>query len=121
MEIAFISLHFVATLERSDLVLPLSAVLVSSRGRISCEFIMSNLRKNFPFLKKIELIQSSIHITQEKYDVIFTTEKELDYIYINPMLDQKNLENIRHQLRLIQQNHEHLPLIQKKKRIFKSQ
>ncbi|WP_200411988.1 PRD domain-containing protein, partial [Virgibacillus salexigens] len=35
MEIAFISLHFVATLERSDLVLPLSAVLVSSRGRIS--------------------------------------------------------------------------------------
>lgn len=51
MEIAFISLHFVATLERSDLVLPLSAVLVSSRGRISCEFIMSNLRKNFPFLK----------------------------------------------------------------------
>ena len=103
MEIAFISLHFVATLERSDLVLPLSAALVSSRGRISCEFIMSNLRKNFPFLKKIELIQSSIHITQEKYDVIFTTEKELDYLYINPMLDQKNLENIRHQLRLIQQ------------------
>ncbi|MDU7038313.1 MAG: PRD domain-containing protein, partial [Lactococcus lactis] len=52
MEITFVTLHFVSTLERSDLVLPLRSALVSNRGRISCEFVMSNLRKNFPFLKK---------------------------------------------------------------------
>ncbi|MCE2141998.1 PRD domain-containing protein, partial [Streptococcus thermophilus] len=47
MEITFVTLHFVSTLERSDLVLPLRSALVSNRGRISCEFVMSNLRKNF--------------------------------------------------------------------------
>ncbi|MBD4919482.1 transcription antiterminator, partial [Xanthomonas citri pv. citri] len=77
------------------LVLPLRSALVSNRGRISCEFVMSNLRKNFPFLKKIDLIQNSVKVVKSQYDVIFTTEKEFDYLYINPMLDQKNLDNIR--------------------------
>lgn len=89
MEITFVTLHFVSTLERSDLVLPLRSALVSNRGRISCEFVMSNLRKNFPFLKKIDLIQNSVKVVKSQYDVIFTTEKEFDYLYINPMLDQK--------------------------------
>ncbi|MCL2114087.1 MAG: transcription antiterminator [Streptococcaceae bacterium] len=103
MEFAFVTLHFVATLERSDLVLPLRAALVSSRGRISCEFLMSSLRKNFPFLKKIDLIQSSTKFDKNLYDVIFTTEKELDYIYVSRTLEQKNLDDIRHKLRTIQQ------------------
>jgi mannitol operon transcriptional antiterminator len=103
MEFAYVTLHFVATLERSDLVLPLTAALVTSRGRISCEFLMSNLRKNFPFLKKIKLVQSSSKVDSSKYDVIFTTEKALDYLYVNRNLEQKNLDDIRHQLRTIQQ------------------
>lgn len=103
MEFAFVTLHFVATLERSDLVLPLRAALVSSRGRISCEFLMSSLRKNFPFLKKIDLIQSSTKFDQSQYDVVFTTEKELDYLYVSRTLEQKNLDDIRHKLRSIQQ------------------
>ena len=104
VEFAFVTLHFVATLERSDLVLPLRAALVTSRGRISCEFLMSSLRKNFPFLRKIDLIQSSKSVDKNQYDVIFTTEKELDYLYVSRDLDQKNLDEIRHKLRIIQQN-----------------
>lgn len=65
---------------------------------------MSSLRKNFPFLKKIELIQPSSNFDMEKYDVIFTTEKNLDYIYVNRVLEQKNLDDVRHKLRYTQQN-----------------
>lgn len=104
IEFAYVTLHFVATLERSDLVRPLRAALVTSEGLISCEFLMSDLRKNFPFLKKIELIQSSMKFEKSKYDVIFTTEKELDYLYVSRMMDQKNLDGLRQKLREIQQN-----------------
>lgn len=104
METAFITLHFVATLERSDLVLPLRTALVTSRGRISCEFLISNLRKNYPFLKKIDIIQSSVNFDKTHYDVIFTTEKGSDYIYINHTIEQKNLDDIRRKLRVIQQS-----------------
>lgn len=105
MEIAFVTLHFVATLERSDLVLPLRTALVTSRGRISCEFLVSDLRKNFPFLKKIDIIQTSVKFDKSQYDAIFTTEKDLDYIYVNRTLEQNNLDEIRHKLREIQQTH----------------
>ncbi|WP_285140630.1 BglG family transcription antiterminator [Lactococcus petauri] len=102
-DIAFVTLHFVATLERSDLVLPLTAAIVTSRGRISCEFLISHLKKNFPFLKRIDIIQLSEIPNLEHYDVVFTTEKELNYIYVSRILDQKNTDDIRHQLRVIQQ------------------
>ena len=102
-DIAFVTLHFVATLERSDLVLPLTAAIVTSRGRISCEFLISHLKKNFPFLKRIDIIQMSEIPDLAHYDVVFTTEKELDYIYVSRILDQKNTDDIRHQLRVIQQ------------------
>lgn len=104
MEISYVTLHFVATLERSDLVLPLRAALITSRGRISCELLISSLRKNFPFLKKIDLIQPSASFDKKQYDVIFTTERNLDYIYVNRTLEQKNLDTLRRQLRNIQQN-----------------
>ncbi|MDR2977115.1 MAG: helix-turn-helix domain-containing protein [Streptococcaceae bacterium] len=104
MEVAFVSLHFAATLERSDAVLPLSAALVTSRGHISCEFLISSLRKNFPFLKRIDIIQTSASFDKSMYDAIFTTEKELDYIYIDRSFEQKNLDVIRHQLREIQRH-----------------
>ncbi len=103
MEIAFVTLHFVATLERSDLVLPLRAALVTNRGLISYELLISSLRKNFPFLKKIDIIQTSVNFDKTQYDAVFTTEKELDYIYVNRTLEQKNLDEIRHKLRMIQQ------------------
>ena len=103
-EVAFVALHFLATLERSDLVMPLRAALVTSRGFISCEFLMSNLKKNFPFLRKIDLIQTTQDFDKSYYDAVFTTEKELDYIYVNLNLEHKNLDEIRHQLRMIQQN-----------------
>ena len=104
VEVAFVTLHFAATLERSDLVLPLRAALVTTYGRISCELLISSLRKNFPFLKKIDLIQPSSSFDKKTYDVILTTEKNLDYLYVNRTLDQKNLDDLRHQLRNIQQN-----------------
>jgi mannitol operon transcriptional antiterminator len=104
MEIAFVSLHFAATLERSDAVLPLSAALVTSRGRVSCEFLISSLRKNFPFLRKIDIIQTSAAFDKSLYDAVFTTEKDLDYIYIERALEPKNLDSIRHQLREIQRH-----------------
>ncbi|PCR99156.1 BglG family transcription antiterminator [Lactococcus fujiensis] len=105
MEVAFVTMHFVATLERSDLVFPLRSALVTNRGWISCELLMSSLRKNFPFLKKIDLIQPSFDFDKTRYDVIFTTETNLeDYIYVNRTLEQNNLDEIRHKLRAIQQN-----------------
>ncbi|GBG97330.1 BglG family transcription antiterminator [Lactococcus termiticola] len=103
MEIAYVALHFASTLERSDSVLPLRAALVSSRGRISCELIMSNLKKNFPYLKRIDFIQSSADFNEGQYDVIFTTEKESSYIYVNRMPSGSELDQLRRRLRKIQQ------------------
>jgi len=109
IEIAFISLEFLEMINDSNAKLLLRAALVSDYGKISCEFIIGKLRKNFPFLKEIDLISNVNHATNQKYDVVFTTEKELDYLYINPILDQNNLENIRVQLRLIQNKIKRLP------------
>ncbi|KST92908.1 Mannitol operon activator BglG family [Lactococcus lactis subsp. lactis] len=109
IETAFISLEFLEKINDSNAKLLLRAALVSDYGRISCEFIIGKLRKNFPFLKEIDLISNVNHATSQKYDVVFTTEKELEYLYINPILDQNNLENIRVQLRLIQNKIKRLP------------
>ena len=57
-------------------------------------------------------------VVKSQYDVIFTTEKEFDYLYINPMLDQKNLDDIRHQLRHIQQKSRTLTIDSKEQRNF---
>jgi len=103
MEIAYVALHFASTLERSDAVLPLKAALVSSRGRISCELIMSNLKKNFPYLKRIDFVQTSGDYDEASYDVIFTTEKDNDYIYVNRMTSGQDLDKLRRTLRKIQQ------------------
>ena len=102
-ENALVSLHFAATLERSNLVLPLRAALVTSRGRISCEFLISNLRKNFPFLQKIEILQLSQKLDNSLYDAIFTTEENLPYIYVDRVLTQHSLDEMRRRLRRIQQ------------------
>ena len=54
-------------------------------------------------MKRIDIIQLSEIPNLEHYDVVFTTEKELNYIYVSRILDQKNTDDIRHQLRVIQQ------------------
>lgn len=107
-EISFVTMHFVATLERSDLVMPLTACIVSVYGRISCELLINNLQKNFPFLKQIDIMQPSTKFDPNQYDVIFTTEHHLDYIYVDRYLQQKNLDDLRHRLRDIQQNGQHV-------------
>jgi mannitol operon transcriptional antiterminator len=103
-EIAYVSLHFAATLERSDLVLPLKAALITSRGRVFSEFLISNLRVNFPALKEIDIIQTSEKWVPDFYDVIFTTEDSKDYVQVSRVLSTEKLDEIRHLLRTIQQN-----------------
>lgn len=101
-EIAYITLHFVATLERSDLVLPLKALLLTDRGRIYSEFLVTNLKKNFPFIKQIEVLQSSAEFHEENYDIIFSTQSQTKYTKVDKVLNQENLDAIRKHLREIQ-------------------
>ena len=76
-EIALVTLHFVATLESSNRVFPMNALLVTSRGRVSMEFLARNLQTQFPFITTIKMTQVS-QLTAgiyDEFDIIFTTEK----------------------------------------------
>ena len=76
-EVALITLHFLATLERSSRVFPMTALLITSRGRVSMAILARNLQTQFPFITSIKIIQVS-QMHQEDlshFDLIFTTEK----------------------------------------------
>ncbi|MDR2833026.1 MAG: helix-turn-helix domain-containing protein [Streptococcaceae bacterium] len=103
-ELAYVTLHFAATLERSDLVLPLKAALITDRGQVYSEFLVSNLKKNFPFVKQIEIIKSTSKFNEASFDAIFSTQSHPSYIKVNKVLNQENLDAIRHSLRKIQHN-----------------
>ncbi|MGO2384114.1 MAG: BglG family transcription antiterminator [Pseudolactococcus laudensis] len=76
-EVALITLHFLATLERSSRVFPMTALLITSRGRVSMAILARNLQTQFLFITSIKIIQVS-QMHQEDlshFDIIFTTEK----------------------------------------------
>lgn len=109
-EIALVTLHFVATLESSNRVFPMNALLVTSRGRVSMEFLARNLQTQFPFITSVKIIQVS-QLTEgvyDDFDIIFTTEKlenteklGIKLIRIAANLVLSNTSEITHQIRLI--------------------
>lgn len=109
-EIALVTLHFVATLESSNRVFPMNALLVTSRGRVSMEFLARNLQTQFPFITSIKMVQVS-QVTAEIYDefdIIFTTEQlenadqiGIKLIKIAANLVLSNTSEITHQIRMI--------------------
>ncbi|OFI48209.1 hypothetical protein BG261_07965 [Floricoccus tropicus] len=107
-EVAYITLHFVSTLERSDSVLPLVAALITSNGFVTTEIVSRSIKTQFPFIKDISIIQSSQmgQIDFSGFDVIFSTdnlEVDFDYIKLGEMLSRQNIDYISKELRKIQQ------------------
>lgn len=109
-EIALVTLHFVATLESSNRVFPMNALLVTSRGRVSMAFLARKLQTQFPFIRSIKIVQVSQLETDmfAYFDIVFTTE-ELDDSYqvggklikIAANLALSNLSEMTHDIRLI--------------------
>lgn len=109
-ENALVTLHFVATLESSNRVFPMNALLVTSRGRVSMEFLARNLQTQFPFITSVNIMQVS-QLTEgiyDDFDIIFTTEKleqaaeiGIKLINIAANLVLSNTSEITHQIRLI--------------------
>lgn len=103
-EIAYVTLHFASTLERSGAVLPMRAALVTSRGRISAEFFVRKLKIQFPFIETIKIYQVSslAQLNPEDYDLLFTTENlKGDYIHINLDFEISNFSQIAKEIRKI--------------------
>ena len=109
-EIALVTLHFVSTLESSNRVFPMNALLITSRGLVSMEFLARNLQTQFPFITSIKIVQVSQVVDDmfAHFDIVFTTEK-LDGIYqigdklikIAASLALSNISEITHAIRLI--------------------
>ena len=107
-EVALITLHFLATLERSSRVFPMTALLITSRGRVSMAILARNLQTQFPFITSIKIIQVS-QMGQEDlahFDLIFTTEKIEDdayatetFIQISPTIALSNVSEITQEIR----------------------
>ena len=107
-EVALITLHFLATLERSSRVFPMTALLITSRGRVSMAILARNLQTQFPFITSIKIIQVS-QMGQEElahFDLIFTTEKIEDeayetetFIQISPTIALANVSDITQEIR----------------------
>lgn len=119
-EVALITLHFLATLERSSRVFPMTALLITSRGRVSMEFLAHHLQTQFPFITSIKIIQVS-QMAQEElahFDIIFTTEKledavddALNVIQISPNLTLSNVSELTHEIRMIRNTRQPRPAL----------
>ncbi|GAB2023112.1 transcription antiterminator [Pseudolactococcus yaeyamensis] len=107
-EVALITLHFLATLERSSRVFPMTTLLITSRGRVSMAILARNLQTQFPFITSIKISQVS-QMDQEDlahFNIIFTTEKieDADYstetfIQISPSIALSNVSEIAQKIR----------------------
>lgn len=111
-EIAFVTLHFTSTLERSSVVLPMRAALVTDRGRISAEFFARTLKTQFPFIESIQILQLSSFEPQmaADFDLVFTTKYMAgDYIKVDPDFQASNFGEIAQAIRVVRKkmNHQH--------------
>ena len=114
-EVALIALHFLATLERSSRVFPMTALLITSRRRVSMAFLARNLQTQFPFITSVKIIQVS-QMGQEDlthFDIVFTTEKIEDdnddysaetFIQISPSIALSNISEITQEIRKLRVN-----------------
>lgn len=103
-EVAYITLHFASTLERSVTVLPMRAALVTSHGRISAELFVQTLKTQFPFIASIKIYQLSNlnELRNDDFDVVFATEKiSGSYIQISPDFEITNMTDVAKQIRKI--------------------
>ncbi|CAH0418408.1 BglG family transcription antiterminator [Periweissella ghanensis] len=103
-EVAFITLHFTSTLERSSVVLPMRAALITDRGRISAEFFARTLQTQFPFIESIQILQQSNFDEQmaANYDLVFTTKRiSGDYIKVDPDFQASNFSEIAQAIRKV--------------------
>ncbi|MCM0599393.1 PTS transporter subunit EIIA [Weissella fabalis] len=120
-EIAFVTLHFTSTLERSSVVLPMQAALVTDRGRISAEFFARTLKTQFPFIESIQILQLS-NFSQDMandYDIVFTTkEMGKDFIKVDPDFQASNFNDIAHAIRKIRARMDRHPRQNQHKREF---
>lgn len=118
-EVALVTLHFLATLERSSRVYPMTALLITSRGRVSMEFLAHHLQTQFPFITSIKISQVS-QMAQENlthFDLIFTTEKldettlsDVTLIKISSNLTLSNVSAITQEIRAIRNAHPPRPI-----------
>lgn len=122
-EIAYITLHFVSTLERSDNVLPLVVALITSNGFVTTEILSGSIKTQFPFIKEINIIQSSQldKYNLSDFDIIFSTDfldiKE-DYLKVDGILNRKNIQEMSEKLRVVQQSISGRRILRKSTRSF---
>jgi mannitol operon transcriptional antiterminator len=100
-EVGFLVLHFGSALEQRNVSRPLKAVIICSSGIGSSKMLASRVQKEIPEIK--ELQNASLfelnQLNLKDYDLILSTIplplKEEDYIIVNPLLTEREIENIR--------------------------
>ncbi|MGG4472281.1 MULTISPECIES: BglG family transcription antiterminator [Heyndrickxia] len=99
-EIAYIVLHFGASLEQRQSNINLHALVVCPTGIGASKMLETRLRKEIPCITNIEI--SSIKEMKTKdldqYDLVFSTVRlpwaKHTYIYVNPLLSKEDVKNI---------------------------
>lgn len=100
-EVGFLVLHFGSALEQRSKRRSFKAVIICSSGIGSSKMLASRLQKEIPEIKEFQNA-SLFELNQlnlKDYDFILSTIplplKEEDYIIVNPLLTEREIENIR--------------------------
>lgn len=104
-ELAYIVIHFAASLERNPSKKDISTLVLCSSGIGTAKILESRIRKYIPEIDHIEVVKISqmSHLDYKEYDLILSTiflpDFELPYKLISPLLLDDEIRKIRQEIR----------------------
>ncbi|HEX6923476.1 MAG TPA: BglG family transcription antiterminator [Bacillales bacterium] len=104
-EIGFLVMHFGSVLEQRKSSQPLKALIVCSSGIGSSKMLASRIQKEIPEINQLHNVSlfDLNHVTLSDYDLILSTiplpMEDKDYVIVNPLLTEKEIENIRREIK----------------------
>lgn len=104
-ELAYVVIHFAASLERNPVKKELSALVLCSSGIGTAKILESRINKYIPEIERIEIakISQMSHIDFKEFDLILSTiflpEFSLPYKVISPLLLDDEIHEIKQELK----------------------
>lgn len=104
-ELAYIVIHFAASLERNPSKKDISTLVLCSSGIGTAKILESRIRKYIPEIDHIEVVKISqmSHLDYKEYDLILSTiflpDFDLPYKLISPLLLDDEIRKIRQEIR----------------------
>ncbi|SDX95592.1 BglG family transcription antiterminator [Salimicrobium album] len=106
-EIAYIVMHFASAIINMEKKKPVKALVVCSSGIGTAKILSAKLLQQFPAIKTIEhgSLFDVDQWNESDYDLIVSTvplQEPVDYVLVNPVLQERDNEKIAYHLRKIQ-------------------